>query len=269
MRVMDDYWKNMTPGPTPENLKKPMNPSFTAFDFIANKIGAPDSWGPYDLVAVIPKANLSQYANTGTAGYNYAYVDAQAPIGLKFWYYIAAYDNASVTLNSSYSGLNSPTTSFLETSNVNRNGASGFWVGTYPFASLAADYPKTAQALKDIGTSISVDHYAATVADLKSGALKVSVKPNPYKKRAMFDNITDASDHKVIFYNLPPTAKITILDVSGQIVQILNFTSSGPSNGTMYWNLFSKTGIEVASGLYIYVVEYDGGQQVGYFSILR
>jgi hypothetical protein len=37
----------------------------------------------------------------------------------------------------------------------------------------------------------------------------------------------------------------------------------------MYWNLFSKTGIEVASGLYIYVVEYDGGQQVGYFSILR
>jgi hypothetical protein len=85
----------------------------------------------------------------------------------------------------------------------------------------------------------------------------------------MFDNVTDASDHKVMFYNLPPQAKITILDVSGQIVQILNFTSSGPSNGIMYWNLFSKTGIEVASGLYIYVVEYDGGQQVSYLTIMR
>jgi hypothetical protein len=68
---------------------------------------------------------------------------------------------------------------------------------------------------------------------------------------------------------LPPTAKVTILDVSGQIVQVLNFASTGLSNGTLFWNLFSKTGIEVASGLYIYVVEYDGGQQVGYLSILR
>jgi hypothetical protein len=269
MRVMDNYWKNMTPGPTPDNLKQPINPSFTAFDFVHNKIGAPDSWGPYDLVTVIPKSSLSQYANSTTSGYNYAYVDAQAPIGLKFWYYISAYTSAPVTLNSSYSGLNSATTPFLETSNLNRNGASGLWVGTYPFAFLNSDYPKTAQGLKDLGPGVSVDHYPAAVSDLLSGALKVSVKPNPYKKRAMFDNITDASDHKVLFYNLPPQAKITILDVSGQIIQILNFNSTGPSNGTMYWNLFSKTGIEVASGLYIYVVEYAGGQQVGYLSVMR
>jgi hypothetical protein len=271
MRVLDDYWKNMTPGPTPDNLKKDVNPNFKAFDFIANKIGAPDSWGPYDLVTVIPKSDLSKYANSSTAGYNYVYTDVQAPIGLKFWYYLAAYTSTPMTLNSSYSGLNSPTTSFLETSNVNRNGASGMWINTYPFAFLNADYPKPTDAvgLKNIGTGVSVDHYPAALSDLLSGALKVSVKPNPYKKRAMFDNITDASDHKVLFYNLPPQAKITILDVSGQIVQILNFTSSGPSNGTMYWNLFAKTGMEVASGLYIYVVEYAGGQQVGYLSIMR
>jgi hypothetical protein len=33
--------------------------------------------------------------------------------------------------------------------------------------------------------------------------------------------------------------------------------------------MFSKDGIEVANGLYIYVVEYEGGKQVGYFAILR
>ena len=140
---------------------------------------------------------------------------------------------------------------------------------TYPFAYLNASFPKTGQPLKDIGSFISVDRYPVTTAQLTSGALKISVKPNPYKKRALFDNVVDAVDHKVVFYNLPPQCKITILDVSGQIVQVLNFTSSGPSNGTLFWNLFSKTGIEVASGLYIYVAEYDGGKQVGYLSIMR
>ncbi len=273
MRVMDNYWKNMTPGPTPDNLKQPINPAFTAYTFVLNRYGAPDGWGPYDLVKVIPAAQVGQYSNSSVTGYNYAWVDDQAPIGLKFWYYVSAYTSTGMTLNASYGGLNDKSTSFVETSSLNRNGASGLWVNTFPFAVLNSDFPKTAAGLKNIGASISVDRYPATVSQLLSGQLKVSVKPNPYKKRAMFDNITDASDHKVIFYNLPPQAKITILDVSGQIVQVLNFNSSGPSNGTMYWNLFSKTGIEVASGLYIYVVEYTDGQnsgkQVGYLSIMR
>jgi hypothetical protein len=194
-------------------------------------------------------------------------------MGLKFWYYVAAYTDAAVTLNATYSGTNAATTSFLETSNVNRNGASGLWEGAYPFATLNGDFVAKKASdptfMKKVGAAVAVDHYRVAASQLVSGAMKVSVKPNPYKKRAMFDNVTDASDHKVIFYNLPPTAKVTILDVSGQIVQVLNFASTGLSNGTLFWNLFSKTGIEVASGLYIYVVEYDGGQQVGYLSILR
>ncbi len=271
MRVVDNYWKIMTPGPTPENLKNPMNASFTAIDFITNKVGSADSWGPYDLVKVIDKASAASYADGSVAPYTFSWVDAQAPMGLKFWYYVAAYTaGAPVTLNATWSGLASATTDFIETSSVNRNGASGFWAGTFPFAYLNSGYPTTAQGLKDIGTFISVDHYPTTTAALAAGSIKVSVKPNPYKKRALFDNVIDPSDHKVIFYNLPKEgAKVTILDVSGQIVQILNFVSSGASNGTMYWNLFSKTGIEVASGLYIYVVEYAGGKQVGYLSIMR
>jgi hypothetical protein len=37
----------------------------------------------------------------------------------------------------------------------------------------------------------------------------------------------------------------------------------------MMWNCLSKDGYEVASGLYVYVVEFEGGRQVGYLSILR
>ncbi len=109
----------------------------------------------------------------------------------------------------------------------------------------------------------------AKEGDLISGAAKVVVKPNPYKKKALFDNATLSYDHKIDFLNLPSKAKITILDVSGQIIDEINFESSDPNNGSVFWDMFSKDGVEVASGLYIYVVEYSGGKQVGYFSILR
>lgn len=69
--------------------------------------------------------------------------------------------------------------------------------------------------------------------------------------------------------NLPADARITILDVSGQVIDQFSFTPVDPNNGTAFRDLFSKNGIEVANGLYIYIVEYPGGQQVGYFSILR
>ena len=46
-----------------------------------------------------------------------------------------------------------------------------------------------------------------------------------------------------------------------------------PSPSVRLWaarvaDLLARNGIEVASGLYIYLVEYDGGRHVGYFSVL-
>jgi len=130
-------------------------------------------------------------------------------------------------------------------------------------------FPKTGAKQKDMGTGFVVKSALANPVALASGQAKISVKPNPYKKKALFDNATDAYDHKVTFYNLPPKAKITILDVSGQLIKELYFESNEPNNGSMFWDMFSKDGVEVASGLYIYVVEYSGGKHVGYLSILR
>ncbi|MEX2089673.1 MAG: hypothetical protein WEB62_07860, partial [Bacteroidota bacterium] len=153
--------------------------------------------------------------------------------------------------------------------NINRNGATGLWENTYPFAVLNTFYPKDAAGLKRMGAGFVVKSALADPAQLASGASKISVKPNPYKKKALFDSAVDAFDHKVTFYNLPPTAKITILDVSGQLIQEINFASNDPNNGSTFWNLFSKDGVEVASGLYVYVVDYSGGQHIGYLSVMR
>jgi hypothetical protein len=269
-RVLDEYWRNMTPGPTPDALKKPINPSFTGQAFVAGRNGVPDGWGPYQLAAVIPAGSLGTYADASAAGYNYSWEDKVVDIGFKYWYYVAAYTNAALDLGPSYVSFNNTaTTPFVETSNVNRNGASGLWVDTYPFATTNTFYPKTAAGQKNIGGGFIVKSALANVADLVSGKAKVIVKPNPYKRKALFDNATLSYDHKLTFINLPGKAKITILDVSGQIVDEINFTSSDPNNGSTFWDMFSKDGVEVASGLYIFVVEYDGGKQVGYFSILR
>ena len=86
----------------------------------------------------------------------------------------------------------------------------------------------------------------------------VGVRPNPYKRAALHDNFSNVYDHKLLFYNLPPQCKITILDVAGQIIDEINFASNDPSLGSVFWDMFSKDGIEVASGVYIYVVESHG-----------
>ena len=267
MRGLDEYWRNMTPGPTPDNLKKPVNPLFAAQSFVASGVGVPDSWGPYELVATIPTAQLGTYADASVTGYNYVWEDNIVDIGAKYWYYVAAYTDAPITLANYVSFNNVATTSFVETSNINRNGASGLWQDTYPFADLNSFFPKTVSGEKAIGAGFTVASALATTSALASGQAKVTVKPNPYKKKNIFDSAVDPFDHKVGFHNLPGVAKITIVDVSGQIIDEIDFEST--STGSYYWDMFSKDGVEVASGLYIYVVEYSGGQQVGYFSILR
>jgi hypothetical protein len=61
--------------------------------------------------------------------------------------------------------------------------------------------------------------------------------------------------------------KSTIIDVSGQIV--FRDIVEGATSGSYVWDMFSKDGIEVSSGLYIYHIEYDGGAATGHFAILR
>ncbi|MCK5573549.1 MAG: hypothetical protein KAJ12_12350, partial [Bacteroidetes bacterium] len=271
IRVVDEYWRQMTPSPTvSDEFKRPVNPLYNAAN--SSQQGAPDAWGPYHLVLVIPESELSQYADNADPEFQYAWEDNSIELGFKYWYYVAAYTNVAEDLGPtwvSYPGTNPATSPFIETSNVNRNGATGLWENTYPFAYRNPFYPTDLVGLSAMGAGFTVQSALADPGDLLSGTAVIGVKPNPYKKKALFDSATDASDHKVIFYNLPPQATITILDVSGQIIDEIKFESNDPNNGSVFWDLFAKNGAEVASGLYIYVVDYGQGQHVGYLSILR
>jgi hypothetical protein len=99
------------------------------------------------------------------------------------------------------------------------------------------------------------------VADL------ITVTPNPYKITGLNDIRNRADSHNIDFLNLPTDFTLTILDVSGHI--FYQTSVEGAVDGKFTWDMFSKDGVEVASGLYIYHVEHEGGTVEGHFAILR
>jgi hypothetical protein len=263
-RLADRFHEQMTVGASKDALKKPVNPKFDANSAIAAAAQKgeyqPDTWGTWELIAVIPAAQVSNYTG-GTAPYTYKYTDSDVVLGFSYWYYVSAYYEGT-----GYNGPGGETTTRIETHYTNRNGSNGLWQKTYPFATTNPNYPTTAAGKQAIGGVHIVSSALAAAGDVAN----VGVRPNPYKRAALHDNFSNVFDHKLLFYNLPPECTITILDVSGQVIDQIKFTSSDPNNGSVFWDMFSKDGMEVASGLYIYAVESPtGGLKVGHFAILR
>jgi Abnormal spindle-like microcephaly-assoc'd, ASPM-SPD-2-Hydin len=157
MRTIGNYWRTPTPGPTPDSLKDPVNPEFSG----QSNDGAAGAWGPYELIAAIPSAAVSSFADATLPGYMYSYDDSTAKLGFDTWYYVAAVSNESVDLGNDYAGSHPPASTAIESSNVNRNGASGLWESTYPFARLNSAFPTTAEGRKNIGAAV---HHAGLFA---------------------------------------------------------------------------------------------------------
>ncbi len=94
---------------------------------------------------------------------------------------------------------------------------------------------------------------------------QVKVVPNPYNGSAPW-TATEIAD-KVEFINLPPQARITIYTLSGDLVK--EIIHSSPT-GSEAWNLLSRSGQKVVSGVYIYKVETPDGQyKIGKLMILK
>ena len=272
-RILDTYHTQTTENPTDAQLAAlgvANNPNISFATGYRDQ--EPGGWGPYKLVKNIPASAKGQYLNTETDSgiYEYAYEDPDELVqfGFGYYYYVAAYDNESgVMADKSFSSL--------ETHKSNFNGRSGLWAGTYHYATANAFYPggNDIDGLKAVGAKFILKAPLAAPGDLAknqeeidAGKLRIKVQPNPYKKQALHDS---GIEHKLLFTNLPTGVKITILDVSGQVIDVLSFDGTNPFDGTLFWDMFSKDGIEVTSGLYIFVAEFSGGKQTGHFAILR
>jgi hypothetical protein len=110
-------------------------------------------------------------------------------------------------------------------------------------------------------------HTAATPT-----AGKVTVVPNPYRAQAAWDRpavLGDPLPRHIDFMHLPAgTSTIKIYTLAGDFVaQISHDGRTG--DGQASWNLISRNGQDVQSGIYLFTVDSSEGHQVGKFVLIR
>jgi hypothetical protein len=110
----------------------------------------------------------------------------------------------------------------------------------------------------------------------------VIVVPNPYRGHAAWDltpSPADPTGAHVDFMRLPkgPWA-LRIFTLAGDLVQTIRNTDltvqgrpqqESPDDGEASWNLVSRNGQDVASGIYLFSVESREGTERGKFVIIR
>jgi hypothetical protein len=93
----------------------------------------------------------------------------------------------------------------------------------------------------------------------------VRVVPNPYVVHATWEQ--EENNRRLRFMFLPPECSIAIYTVRGELVKKINHTNN---TGDEDWNLTNESSVEVAFGLYVYVVETPNGEKaIGKFAILK
>jgi hypothetical protein len=94
---------------------------------------------------------------------------------------------------------------------------------------------------------------------------RIRVVPNPYIGAAKWEQVVNT--RKLQFTFLPAECTITIFTVRGELVQTIRHNSR---TGTEDWNLTNQSGVEVAFGLYVYIVETpEGNKFTGKFAIIK
>lgn len=105
----------------------------------------------------------------------------------------------------------------------------------------------------------STDHQV-----VESGLSGIRVVPNPFIVNAKWEQVSN--NRRLRFMFLPPVCTIGIYTVRGELVTTLSHTNG---TGDEDWNLTNKSGVEVAFGLYLYVVQTPAGEKsIGKFSII-
>jgi len=108
--------------------------------------------------------------------------------------------------------------------------------------------------------------------------LNVKVVPNPFLIHNEWH--TSLYSPRIRFINLPADCTIRIFTLSGELIDVIqhhdsNFNQSnyspvdGNAGGDEWWNLQSLTYDDISSGVYIFHVDSDVGEQVGKFVVIR
>ncbi len=101
--------------------------------------------------------------------------------------------------------------------------------------------------------------------------LRVKVVPNPYIVTNAWEKTT--LSRKLQFINLPNKCKIRIYNMAGDLVRIIEHKADSDEmknefGGTATWDLLNTHNQKVASGVYIFYIDSEIGNQTGKFAIV-
>jgi hypothetical protein len=103
---------------------------------------------------------------------------------------------------------------------------------------------------------------------------EIKVIPNPYIVFSTFEQAL--GDRRLMFAGLPPRGTVQIFTVAGQFVQRITYSEADlAGNGDLFWNMRTFEDNDIATGLYLFVVDGElpaSGQRVrktGKFVVVR
>jgi hypothetical protein len=110
------------------------------------------------------------------------------------------------------------------------------------------------------GSNLVANNREAIVAALDS----VKVVPNPFVLFSRYS--TGANVDRVIFTHVPPQGVLRVFTATGQFTQQIRWTPDDLNErGDLWFNLRTKEGLEMAAGLYLFVLtaEDENGGEIG------
>jgi len=122
-----------------------------------------------------------------------------------------------------------------------------------------------AKKLFRTGVYYEFETHAPDYNQMKTDLNRIKVVPNPYIVRAGWE--TDSNQGRLQFTGLPPQCDIAIYTVAGDHLVTLHHDGQTDYE---FWDLQNSSNVNVAYGLYVYVVKTDGGEDhIGRFAVIR
>lgn len=155
----------------------------------------------------------------------------------------------------------------------------------YNVAVTAFDYgsPKSGLAsLESKPENNSIEEFPQPSSEtVVEDQLDVYIIPNPYRldgaylQRGFENRVREGKDEertrRIHFFNLPAVCTISIYSIDGDMIRQLehNFPEGGPSSMHHTWDMITRNSQSVVSGLYYWVVEGDGRNQIGRLAVIK
>ncbi|MFZ4618958.1 MAG: hypothetical protein ACOYNS_00250 [Bacteroidota bacterium] len=111
------------------------------------------------------------------------------------------------------------------------------------------------------------------VGNVSPSLSSVRVVPNPYVVQAYGETPPAAGtfgrgERKIEFQNVPQDAKVSIYTARGEHIRTLHQDGS-IQNGTIKWDVKTKENLDVAFGVYFYVIESSSGTKSGKIAVIK